>query len=91
MMQSGWQTAFESAPVGYDVTIADSVHNNFTDDGLLYGPLFGALGILGSIDGQRATVITRDVVRAFIDQYLIGGSPSGLDTVIASYPELIEK
>jgi pimeloyl-ACP methyl ester carboxylesterase len=71
------------------LTLEGSAHNNFTDDGVLYGPLWGPLGILGSIDGQRSVAITRDVVRAFLDQHLKGASPTELDASISAYPELV--
>jgi dienelactone hydrolase len=70
------------------LTLGGAAHNNFTDDGLLYGPLFGPLGILGSIDGQRAAVITRAVVRAFVEQVLADAPPSSLDSAISAYDEL---
>jgi dienelactone hydrolase len=73
------------------LTLAGSTHNNFTDDGLLYGPLWGPLGVLGSIDGERAATITRDVVRAFLDQHLKGASPTELEATISGYSELVEQ
>lgn len=73
------------------VTMEGTAHNNFTDDGLLYGPLYGPLGILGSIDGERGVAITRDVVRAFLDQHLKGADASVLDATISRYPELAEE
>ena len=73
------------------LTLGGSTHNNFTDDGLLYGPLWGLVGSLGSIDRERAATITRDVVRTFLDQHLRGASPTELDATISGYSELVEQ
>ena len=72
------------------LTLGGSTHNNFTDDGLLYGPLWGPLGILGSIDGQRSAAITRDVIGGFLDEVLAGAPPASLDATISGYSELVE-
>jgi pimeloyl-ACP methyl ester carboxylesterase len=71
------------------LSLAGSTHNNFTDDGLLYGPLWGPLGVLGSIDGERSVAITRDVVGAFLNEVLLGARPAALDATISGYPELV--
>jgi dienelactone hydrolase len=68
-----------------------STHSNFTDAGLLYGPLYQPLGILGSIDSQRSLAIQRDVVSAFLDEVLAKASPGTLDSTISDYAELEEQ
>ena len=76
-----------SGPVR-DVVVDGAEHYNFTDSSALYAPLLRLVGQLGSIDGQRAVVITRDVVRAFLDQALRGTPASTFDATIARYTEL---
>jgi len=71
------------------LTLGGSTHNNFTDDGLLYGPLTGLVGNLGSIDAQRSVAVTRDVVGVFLDEVLKGAPPASLDATISGYPELV--
>jgi hypothetical protein len=72
------------------LTLEGSTHSNFTDDSVLYGPVLKPVGILGSIDGHRSLSITRDVVRAFLDEVLTGAPPAALETTISTYPELTE-
>jgi len=51
-------------------------------------PLLRPVGQLGSIDGARAVVITRDVVRAFLDQGIRGTPASTFDATIGRYVEM---
>jgi hypothetical protein len=64
-------------------------HFNFSDYAVHSLPLgLRALGLLGSIDGQRGLQITRAYVRAFFDTYL-NNTPSPLLRGSASaYPEV---
>ena len=60
---------------------------DFSDFGLLRGPGDTLLPV-GPIDAERMTLITRDLVRSFLDEHL-GGAPAGaLAEAVARYPEL---
>lgn len=90
MMQNGWQNVFESAEVGYDVTIAGSVHNNFTDDGFLVPviPPLAAYLAGATIDPERAWRVTADYALAFFGKYLNGEDSPLLDAPSSDYPEV---
>ena len=69
------------------VAIAGSKHTDFTDLGLLWGPLT-RVAALGSIDSGRMAVITRDLVRSFLDEHT-GRAPAGtFASTSARYAEL---
>jgi pimeloyl-ACP methyl ester carboxylesterase len=70
------------------IAVTGAQHYDFTDWSALYAPVLHPAGQLGAIDGARAIVITRDVVRAFVDQALRGTPTSTFDATIARYPEL---
>ena len=63
-------------------------HLNFSDNSVLFMPLLHAVGNLGSIDGARGVLITRDVVRAFLDQGIRGTPTSTFDATVGRYGEL---
>lgn len=71
-----------------DIAVTGAEHYNFTDWSVLYAPVLHPVGQLGSIDGARIIVITRDVVRAFVDQRLRGTSASIFDETVGRYREL---
>lgn len=90
MMQSGWQAVFESAEFGYNVTIAGSVHNNFTDNAFLV-PLLPPLAASmagATIDPERAIRITADYTLAFFSKHLKGTDSPLLDGPSPDYPEV---
>ena len=69
------------------VAIAGSKHTDFTDLGLMCGPLT-RLASLGSIDSGRMTLISRDLVRSFLDEHT-GRAPAGtFAAATARYTEL---
>ncbi len=69
------------------VAIAGSKHADFTDLGLMWGPVT-RLAVLGSIDSGRMTLITRDLVRSFLDEHT-GRAPAGtFAAATARYAEL---
>jgi pimeloyl-ACP methyl ester carboxylesterase len=70
------------------IAVTGAQHYNFTDWSALYAPALGPAGQLGAIDGGRAVVITRDVVRAFLDQAIRGTPASTFEATIARYSEL---
>jgi dienelactone hydrolase len=71
-----------------DFAVTGAEHYNFTDWSVLYAPALHPAGQLGSIDGARVIVITRDVVRAFVDQGLRGTPASTFEETVRRYGEL---
>jgi len=71
-----------------DIAVTGAEHYNFTDWSALYAPVLHPVGQLGSIDGARVITITRDVVRAFVDQGLRGTPVSTFDETVRRYEEL---
>jgi predicted dienelactone hydrolase len=85
--KEGYKALTQSGTVRvFAVTGAE--HYNFTDWSAFYAPALRPAGQLGSIDGARAIVITRDVVRAFVDQALRGTPASTFETTVGRYGEL---
>jgi pimeloyl-ACP methyl ester carboxylesterase len=71
-----------------DIAVTGTEHYDFTDWSALYAPVLHPAGQLGPIDGARVIVITRDVVRAFVDQGLRGTSASIFEETVKRYGEL---
>ena len=71
-----------------DFAIDGAEHLNFSDNSVLFMPLLHAVGNLGSIDGARGVLITRDVVRAFLDQGIRGIPTSTFEATVGRYGEL---
>jgi alpha-beta hydrolase superfamily lysophospholipase len=71
-----------------DFAIDGAEHLNFSDNSVLFMPLLHAVGNLGSIDGARGVLITRDVVRAFLDQGIRGTPASTFEATVGRYGEL---
>jgi predicted dienelactone hydrolase len=67
-------------------SIVGSRHMNYSELGLMWGPA-NAL-VLGPIDADRMSVITRDLVRSFLDVHLRGLPASAFAEVSARYPEV---
>jgi hypothetical protein len=63
--------------------IAGSLHMSFTDLALM--PL---LGSIGTIDPERMILITRDMVRSFLDVHLRAAPTATFVATTARYPEL---
>ena len=76
-----------SGPVR-DLAMNGAEHLNFSDNGVLFMPLLRPVGQLGSIDGARGGLITRDVVRAFVDQEIRGAPTSTFDATVERYAEV---
>ena len=71
-----------------DFAIDGAEHLNFSDNSVLFMPALHAVGQLGSIDGARGVLITRDVVRAFLDQGIRGTQAATFEATVARYGEL---
>ncbi len=71
-----------------DFAVAGAEHYNFTDSSVLFTPVGHIVGLLGSIDGARGVLITRDVVRAFLDQSIRGTPASTFEATVGRYEEL---
>jgi len=67
-------------------TIAGSTHQNFTDFGLMWGPANAPA--LGSIDAGRMTVVTRDLVRSFLDVHVLDAPSDTFAGTAARYSEV---
>jgi pimeloyl-ACP methyl ester carboxylesterase len=85
--KEGFKALTAAGPVRA-IAVTGTEHYNFTDWSVLYAPALGPAGQLGSIDGARVIVITRDVVRAFVDQALRGAPTSTFEATVARYGEL---
>jgi Platelet-activating factor acetylhydrolase, isoform II len=73
----------------YHLSIKGTEHFNFSDYAVDSAPLgLRALGVLGSVDGQRGLQITRAYVRAFFDTYLDNTPSSLLLDPARAYPEV---
>lgn len=78
--------AVMAAEQGKRFAIAGSRHMNYSELGLMWGPA-NAL-VLGTIDADRMSVITRDLVRSFLDVHLRGLPASTFADAGARYPEV---
>ena len=73
----------------YHIGVKGTEHFNFSDYAVHSLPLgLRALGLLGSIDGQRGLQITRAYVRAFFDTYLNSAPSLLLRGPASAYPEV---
>ncbi len=77
----------EAAGASQQFSVAGSQHMDFSDVGLLRGPGDTLLPV-GPIDAERMTLITRDLVRSFLDEHVGGAPAEALAEVVARYPEL---
>ena len=85
--KEGFNALTQAGPVR-DFAVTGAEHYDFTDWSALYAPALRPAGQLGPIDGARAIVITRDVVRAFLDQALRGTPASTFESTVGRYGEL---
>jgi predicted dienelactone hydrolase len=85
--KEGNKALTQAGPVK-DIAVTGAEHYDFTDWSALYAPALHPAGQLGSIDGARMIVITRDVVRAFVDQAVRGTPTSTFEATVARYREL---
>jgi dienelactone hydrolase len=76
----------EAAGGSQQLSVAGSQHMDFSDLGLLRGSGDTQLP-LGPIDAERITLITRDLVRSFLDEHL-GDAVGAFAEAVARYPEL---
>jgi predicted dienelactone hydrolase len=83
---SDWAT-LEAIGDSERVAIAGSKHTNFTDLGLMWGPVT-RLAALGSIDADRMTLITRDLVRSFLDEHVRDAQAGSFAAATTRYAEL---
>jgi predicted dienelactone hydrolase len=73
--------------VGYDLTLAGTVHYDFTDIPA-FSPLTSLLGLRGEIGTRRLMEINRAYSLAFFDQTLRGNDSPLLDGPNAGFPEV---
>jgi len=70
------------------LTLQGSEHLNFSDSSVLFEPALHPLGYLGPIDGARAILITRDVLRSFLDAPMRGAPAAAFESTVGRYSEL---
>jgi hypothetical protein len=66
--------------------IAGSSHMNYSELGLMWGPANAF--VLGTIDADRMGVITRDLVRSFLDGHVRGLPASAFAEASVRYAEV---
>src|SRR5437870_9868295 len=71
-----------------DLAANGAEHLNFTDNSVLFMPVLHPVGQLGSIDGSLGVLITRHVVRAFLDQAIRGTPASTFEATVGRYGEV---
>jgi dienelactone hydrolase len=69
------------------VSVAGSAHQDFSDMGLTWRPL-AHLGVLGSIDADRMTGITRALVRSFLDEHVRDAPAGSFATTASGFDEV---
>jgi dienelactone hydrolase len=79
--------AVKAAGHSEQLAVSGSKHMNYSDVGLLWAPLDRLLA-LGTIEQSRMDVITRDVVRSFLDENVRGAPAGSFASTTARYPEL---
>jgi pimeloyl-ACP methyl ester carboxylesterase len=77
----------EAAGDSEQFAITGSQHLDFSDLGLLGGATDMFLPV-GPIDAERMTLITRDLVRSFLDEHLGGSAAGAFAGAVERYPEL---
>jgi dienelactone hydrolase len=80
-------TAIDAIGDFTQVSVAGSLHQNFSDMGLLWRPL-AHLATLGPIDAGRMTEITRGLVVAFLDEHVRAAAPGSFSTTASGYAEV---
>lgn len=75
-----------AAPTATRLTVAGTMHMDFTDLGLMWGVTNGVS--LGSIEPDRMAVIVRDTVRSFLDVNVLGAPAAEFAETVSTYPEL---
>ncbi|ADD44684.1 alpha/beta hydrolase family protein [Stackebrandtia nassauensis] len=83
-----WHQAWDNAS-GWKrwISVDGTAHSSFTDVGLL-GPQVGVTDPEQTLEPERCTELTRDVVSAFFDKHLKGKNRPILDGPTDDYPEL---
>jgi dienelactone hydrolase len=79
---------YDRLETGYQVTIKNTRHFNFTDYAVEFSPVLKLFGLLGSIDGQRGLHISSAYVLAFFDATLKNITSPLLQGPSADYPEV---
>ena len=71
-----------------ELTLEGSRHFDFSDYAVLYEPLIHLTGLLGSIPGRRALIVTDAYVKAFLMHALNGSAEPLFRGPSAAYPEM---
>lgn len=73
---------------GYILEIPKAAHFSFADHTLFFSPILKAMGIYGSINGERGLEITNSYITAFFDKYLKNLDSDLLRQNKSNYPEV---
>lgn len=73
---------------GYIIEIPKAAHFSFSDNTLFFSPILRALGIYGTIDGERGLQITNSYITAFFGKYLKNMDSDLLKQKQSYYPEV---
>lgn len=68
--------------------VSGTEHMTFSDIGFMWGP--ATARALGEIEAERISVITRDLLRSFLDVHVLAASPETFTAATARYPEISE-
>jgi predicted dienelactone hydrolase len=79
---------YNRLPSGYQITLHDARHFNFTDYAVEFSPVLRLVDMLGSIDGTRGLQTTRSYVLAFFDTYLRNQESPLLQAPSDDFPEV---
>lgn len=72
----------------YIIEIPKAAHFSFTDNTLFFSPILKAMGIYGTINGERGLQITNSYIATFFDKYLKNVDSNLLDQKQSYYPEV---
>ncbi|MFD0697631.1 alpha/beta hydrolase family protein [Paenibacillus sp. GCM10027628] len=73
---------------GYLVEISKAAHASFLDNAIFFSPILKAVGVFGTIDGERGLRITNAYITAFFDKYLKNINSNFLKQKPSEYPEV---
>lgn len=73
---------------GYIIEISKAAHFSFTNNTLFFSTILKALGIYGTINGERGLQITNSYTTAFFDKYLKNMDSNLLEQKQSFYPEV---
>lgn len=73
---------------GYLLEISNAAHYSFLDNTVFFSPVLKAMGVFGTINGERSLQITNSYITAFFDKYLKNMDSNLLKQKSSDYPEV---